>query len=53
MQINIKVNEEYESKLVHVQQKTDRKDMKVVIEAAIDAYYNQLEPAPKTALEIF
>jgi hypothetical protein len=53
MQINIELNKEYESKLAYVQQKTDQKDMKVVIEAAIDAYYNQLEPAPKTALDIF
>lgn len=45
--------EEYESKLGYVQQRTDQKDVKAVIEAAIDAYYNQLEPSRKTALEIF
>jgi len=53
MQINIKLNEEYASKLVYVQQKTDQQDIKAVIEAAIDAYYTQLEPPRKTALEIF
>jgi hypothetical protein len=53
MQINIELNKEYESKLAYVQRKTDQKDMKAVIEAAIDAYYNQLEPAQKTALDIF
>jgi hypothetical protein len=53
MQINIELNKEYESKLAYVQQKTEQKDVKVVIEAAIDAYYSQLEPTSKTALEIF
>jgi hypothetical protein len=53
MQINIELNEEYESKLFYVQQKTDQKDLKTLLEAAIDTYYNQLEPPPKTALEIF
>ncbi len=53
MQINIELNEEYESKLFYVQQKTDQKDLKALLEAAIDTYYNQLEPPPKTALEIF
>jgi len=53
MQINIELNEEYESKLAYVQQKTEQKDVKVVIEAAIDAYYHQIEAPGKTALEIF
>lgn len=53
MQINIELNEEYESKLVYMQQRTEQKDVKAVIEAAIDAYYSQLEPSGKTALEIF
>lgn len=53
MQINIELNQEYESKLVYMQQKTDQQDIKAVIEAAIDAYYNQLEVPRKTALEIF
>jgi hypothetical protein len=53
MQINIELNQEYESKLVYVQQKTDQQDLKAVIEAAIDAYYSQLEAPRKTALEIF
>jgi uncharacterized protein YecT (DUF1311 family) len=53
MQINIELNDEYKSKLLYVQQKTDLKDVKAVIEAAIDAYYEQLEPPQKTALEIF
>jgi len=53
MQINIELNEEYESKLVYVQQKTDQKDVKAVFEAALDVYYNQLEAPHKTALEIF
>jgi hypothetical protein len=53
MQINIELNEEYASKLFYVQQKTDQKDLKALLEAAIDTYYNQLEPPPKTALEIF
>lgn len=53
MQINIELSEEYESKLIYVQQKTDQKDVKAVIEAAIDAYYSQLEPFQKTASEIF
>jgi hypothetical protein len=53
MQINIELNQEYESKLAYVQQKTEQKDVKIVIEAAIDAYHSQLEPATKTALEIF
>ena len=53
MQINIELNDEYESKLAYVQQKTEQKDVKAVIEAAIDAYYDQLEPSPKTSLEIF
>lgn len=53
MQINIELNEEYESKLIYFQQKTDQKDVKAVIEAAIDAYYSQLESPQKTASEIF
>ncbi len=53
MQINIELNQEYESKLAYVQQKTEQKDVKILIEAAIDAYYSQLEPATITALEIF
>jgi hypothetical protein len=53
MQINIELNEEYESKLVYVQQKTEQKDIKALIEAAIDTYYHQLESPQKTALEIF
>ncbi len=53
MQINIELNEEYESKLAYVQQKTDQKDVKALIEAAIDTYYEQLEHPKKTALEIF
>lgn len=53
MQINIELNAEYESKLLYVQQKTDQKDLKTLLEAAIDTYYNQLESPPKTALEIF
>ncbi len=53
MQINIELNQEYESKLVYVQHKTDQQDIKAVIEAAIDAYYSQLEAPRKTALEIF
>ena len=53
MQIHIELNEEYESKLGYVQQKTDQKDVKAVIEAAIDAYYHQLELSQKTAFDIF
>jgi uncharacterized protein YwgA len=57
MQIKIELNDEYESKLNYVQQKTDQKDLKAVIEAAIDAYYQQLEvlaeASETTALEIF
>jgi hypothetical protein len=53
MQINIELNDEYKSKLLYVQQKTDLKDLKAVIEAAINAYYDRLEPPQKTALEIF
>lgn len=53
MQINIELNKEYESKLIYVQQKTDQKDVKAVIEAAIDAYYSQLDSPQKTASEIF
>jgi len=52
MQISIELNDEYESKLAYVQQKTDQ-NLRAVIEAAIDAYYNQLEPSRKTTLEIF
>ncbi|MBW4522168.1 MAG: hypothetical protein KME16_21125 [Scytolyngbya sp. HA4215-MV1] len=56
-----RVDAEYESKLKQVQQKTEQKEIKAVIEAAIDAYYHQLEAPPnhqleaprKTALEIF
>jgi hypothetical protein len=50
MQINIELNQKYESKLVYMQPKTDQQDIKAVIEAAIDAYYNQLEVPHKTAL---
>jgi hypothetical protein len=53
MQINIELNQEYESKLAYVQQQTDQQDIKAVIEAAIDIYYRQLELPRKTALEIF
>ena len=53
MKISIELNEEYESKLAYVQQKTDQKDVKALIEAAIDTYYDQLEFPKKTALEIF
>jgi hypothetical protein len=53
MQINIELNEEYESKLAYVRQKTDQKDVKALIEGAIDTYYNQLKSPKKTALEIF
>jgi hypothetical protein len=53
MQINIELNQEYESKLAYVQQQTDQQDIQTVIEAAIDAYYRQLEAPRKTALEIF
>lgn len=53
MQINIELNPEYESKLAYVQQKTDQQDIKAAIEAAIDAYYRQLDAPQKTALEIF
>ena len=53
MQLNIELNEEYTLKLAYVQQKTDQKDVKSLIEAAIDTYYSQLEPPQKTALEIF
>lgn len=53
MRINIDLNDEYESKLAHVQRKIEQSDLQTVIEAAIDAYYNQLEPPRKTALEIF
>lgn len=53
MQINIELNNEYETKLAYVQQKTEQTDVKAVIEAAIDAYYHQLEPPRKTALELF
>ncbi len=53
MQINIELDEEYESKLAYVQQKTAQKDVKAVIEAALNAYLNQLEAPRKTALEIF
>ena len=53
MQLNIELTSEYESKLFYVQQRTELKDLKATIEAAIDAYYNQLEPIQKTALEIF
>jgi hypothetical protein len=53
MQINIELDDEYESKLMQVQQRTEQKEIKAVIEAAIDAYYHQLEAPRKTALEIF
>jgi len=53
MQIKLDLSEEYESKLVYVQQKTNQKDLKTVIEAAIDVYYRQLDPERKTALTIF
>jgi hypothetical protein len=53
MQLNIELNQEYESKLVYVQQRTAQKDIKATIEAAIDSYYSQLEPIQKTALELF
>jgi len=53
MQINIDLSEEYESKLVYIQEKTARKDLNAAIAAAIDAYYNQLEKPQKTAIEIF
>jgi hypothetical protein len=53
MQLNIELNQEYESKLVYVQQRTAQKDIKATIEAAIDSYYSQLEPTQKTALELF
>ncbi|WP_052128999.1 hypothetical protein [Neosynechococcus sphagnicola] len=36
-----------------MKQKTDQQDIKFVIEAAIDAYYNQLKTSRKAALEIF
>jgi DNA primase len=52
MYLNIELNSEYESKLVYVQQRTDQKDLKAVIEAAIDIYYQQLEPTRKTALQL-
>ncbi|MGI0492329.1 CopG family transcriptional regulator [Alkalinema pantanalense CENA528] len=52
MYLNIELNPEYESKLIYVQERTDQKDLKAVIEAAIDLYYQQLEPDRKTALEL-
>lgn len=52
-QINIELDEEYESKLAYVQQKTAQKDIKAVIEAALNACLNQLEAPRKTALENF
>jgi len=53
MHINLELNEEYESKLVYVQQKTNQQDVDAVIKAAIDAYYQQLEPRPKKAFQPF
>lgn len=53
MQINIQLDQEYEFKLAYVQEKTEQKDVKAAIEAAIDAYYAQLKPSDKTALKIF
>ena len=41
MQSNIELDEEYESKLAYVQQKTAQEDVKAVIEAALSAYLNR------------
>ena len=53
MKINIELNQESESKLDYIQRQTDQSDVKAAIEAAIAAYYQQLKPPRKTALELF
>jgi di/tripeptidase len=47
------LNKEYESKLVYVQEKTDKLDLKATVEAAIDAYYQSTKAKSKNSLRDF
>lgn len=52
MQIEIQLDDDRSEKLVQLQQQTQQ-NLNQVIEQAIEAYYQQLQPARKRAIDIF
>ena len=52
MEITTQLDEEHAQKLTQIQQQTNQ-DMAGVIQAAIDSYYQQLQPPHKNAIDIF
>jgi hypothetical protein len=52
MQIVIQLEDDAVSKLTYIQQHTGQ-DTEAILKAAIEQYYQQLQPQQKTALDIF
>ena len=52
MQIITHLDDDAASKLTYIQQQTGQ-DTEAILKTAIEQYYQQLQPPPKSALDIF